>query len=408
MEPEHDVVVVGARVAGASLAILLARQGRRVLLLDRDAFPSDTLSTHYVAPDVVARLDALGVLDGLLEAGFRRVTRHRTVIEDCVFEGPAAPGDAFSLAPRRNVLDSLLQERAVAEGAELRTRTAVERLLVEDGAVVGVVAAGEEIRARVVVGADGKASKVAEWVGAESYREVPAQRPGYFGYFHGVAPQPEPTLELHFGGDTIGFLFPMRPGEDCLALEVQPEDFDTFRADPLATFLERYSRLHGMEARLRGATLEGKLKGVKGVANYFRVPYGPGWALTGDAGYLKDFATGLGIGDAVGQAFWLADALGEWLDGADWDATMHAFHERRDATLLPAYEATLAFVRAQDPPSERVDVLRALLGAPSLARTLGSALPESLASVLPGPRAAMAEAYAADFRAARERRRARA
>lgn len=402
MEPEYDVVIVGARVAGASLALLLARRGRRVLLLDRDTFPSDTLSTHYVAPDVVQRLGALGVLDGLLEAGFRRVTRHRTVIEDCVFEGPAAPGGGFSLAPRRNVLDSLLQEQAVAAGAELRTRTPVERLLREDGAVVGVLAGGEEIRGRVVVGADGKASKVAAWVGAETYRDVPAQRPGYMGYFHGVAPQPEPTLELHFGGDAIGFLFPMRPGEDCLALELQPDDFEAFRADPTTAFLERYSRLHGMEARLRGARLAGKIKGVKGVANHFRVPYGPGWALTGDAGYLKDFATGLGIGDALGQAFWLADALGEWLEGADWEAAMSAFHRRRDDTLLPSYEATLAFVRMHDPPPDRVDVLRALLAAPGLTRSLGHALTENLAAVLPPPRAAMAEAYAREFRARRD------
>jgi flavin-dependent dehydrogenase len=408
VEPEYDVVIVGARVAGASLGILLARQGRRVLLLDRDAFPSDTLSTHYTAPDVVQRLAALGVLDGLLEAGFRRVTRHRTVIENCVLEGPAGPGGAFALSPRRNVLDALLQERTVGEGAELRTRTNVERLLVDGETVVGVVAAGEEIRARVVVGADGKASKVADWVGAESYREVPAQRPAYYGYFHGVAPQPEPTLEMHFGGDAIGFLFPMRPGEDCLALELQPEDFDAFRADPFAMFLDRYSRLQGMEERLRGATLEGKLKGIKGVANYFRVPYGPGWALTGDAAYLKDFATGLGIGDAAAQAFWLAEALGEWFDGAGWDETLGAFQRRRDETLLPSYEATLAFVRMADPLPERIDVLRALLAAPGLTRSLGYALPETLGSVLPEPQAAMAAGYAGEFRKARQAEEARA
>ena len=213
---------------------------------------------------------------------------------------------------------------------------------------------------------------------------------------------------MHFGGDAIGFLFPMRPGEDCLALELQPEDFDAFRADPLASFLQRYSRLHGMEARLCGATLEGKLKGIKGVANYFRVPYGPGWALTGDAGYLKDFATGLGIGDAAAQAFWLADALGEWLDGAGWEETMTAFQQRRDETLLPSYEGTLAFVGLHDPPSERIDVLRALLAAPGLTRALGYALPETVASVLPKPQAAMAKGYAGEFRKAREAEEARA
>jgi flavin-dependent dehydrogenase len=318
-----------------------------------------------------------------------------------VFEGPITPGGGFGLAPRRNVLDSLLQERAVRHGAELWTRTVAEGLLVEDGVVTGVRVRGREVRARVVVGADGKASKVADWVGAESYREVPPLRPAYYGYYHGVAPLPETAVELYFGGDVIGFLFPMRPDECCLALELQPDDFDEFRHDPQCVFEERYRALPGMEPRLRGAQLEGKLKGTKGIANFLRVPYGPGWALTGDAACLKDPATGFGIGDALAQALLLADSLAAWLDGAEWDETMAAYHAERDEQLLPMYEMTLEFARMADPSAEELDRLRAVTMLSSNLRLLATALPANLGAVLPPHRVKVIERYAAQFSAAR-------
>ncbi len=403
---EYDIVIVGARVAGASLGILLAQQGRSVLLLDREEFPSDTLSTHYVHPFGVDNLARLGVLDDLLAAGFRRLTRVRTHVEDCLFEAPVAPGGGFGLAPRRSVLDSVLQEHAVAAGADLLTRTRADALLEEEGRVAGVAAvdaAGErqEVRARLVVGADGKTSKVADWVAAAAYREVAPIRPVYYGYYHGVAALGEPAVELFFGGDTVGFLFPMREGEDCLALEVQPEAFAEFRADPQGTFERRCRALHGIEARLAGATLEGKLKGSKGVANFLRVPYGPGWALTGDAAYLKDPVTGFGIGDAVAQAFMLAGPIGAWLDGADWEETMSAYHAKRDETLLPMYEATLGFAQMQDPAAETVDRLRAFFGVASNVRTLARTLPANLGGMVPPERVALVEQTAEAFTRAR-------
>src|ERR1700694_4912273 len=179
--PGYDVLVVGARAAGASLGLLLAKQGRRVLMVDRDEFPSDTMSTHVMNPMNVAYLRELGILEDLLAAGFRKATRTRTWVGDCLVEGPAGPRGAFALAPRRKVLDQLLVDRAVAAGAEFRGRTRAERLLQEGGRVAGVVvrSAGgepEERRARVTVGADGKDSKLAEWTSAEKYEEVPALR----------------------------------------------------------------------------------------------------------------------------------------------------------------------------------------------------------------------------------------
>ncbi len=386
-EPEHDALIVGGRAAGGSLAILLARQGRRVLVVDRDEFPSDTMSTHFMNLGAVGGLKRLGVLDDILAAGFRRITRHRSWIADCCFEGPNGPADTFSLAPRRIVLDSVLLDHAVKAGARFEQKTRVDALIQESERVVGAVlqtVGGErrEIRARVVVGADGKSSRVAEWVGAGQYDAVPALRPAYYGYFHGIEPRPEATLELFFGGDQIGFLFPMREGEDCIAVEIQPEDFEEFRSDHGAAFEARVRRLPDMNRRMKNAHLQGKLMGVKGIDNHFRKPYGPGWALIGDAGYLKDPATGTGIGDALQQSFMLAEALGAAFDGADWEASMSAFQEKRDQMMKPLYDATLAFTRMRDDGPAEQALLQAVFMNPGATRALAHELLAQLPNLL--------------------------
>ena len=389
-QPEYDVLIVGGRAAGASLAQLLARQGRQVLIADRDDFPSDTMSTHFINLAAVGALKRLGVLDDILAAGFRRITRHRTWIDDCCFEGPAGPPGTFSLCPRRIVLDSALIEHAVKAGARFEQRTRVDGLLQEGGRVAGAVlqtAGGErhEVRARVVIGADGRSSKVAEWVGAAQYDAVPALRPAYYGYFQGIQPRTDATVEIMFGGDQIGFLFPMREGEDCIAIELQPEDFDEFRSDHAAAFEARVRRLPEMARRMQNAHLEGKLIGVKGIDNYFRKPYGPGWALTGDAGYLKDPSTGTGIGDALEQSFMLAEALGAWFEGADWEATMSAFQQRRDQTMKPMYDITLDFTRMRDVGPAEQAMLKAVFISPSMTRTVAYGMLAQLPSLLSPP-----------------------
>lgn len=388
-DTEYDVLIIGARVAGASLALLLGQQGHRVLLVDRDTFPSDTLSTHYVGGPGIAALQHLGVLADLEAVGFRRLVRNRTWMEDCLFEAPAGPADAYGLAPRRDALDSLLIRHARERGGvAFQARTHAEGLCEADGRVVGAYLRGADgarrlVRARVVVGADGKYSKVAEWVKAERYEAVPAMRPAYYGYFHGFTPLPEPALEILFVRNQIGFVFPMRPDEDCLALEFQPEDFEAFRVDPLATFLERFGRLPGMAARLAGARLEGKLLGTRGIENRFHKPYGPGWALAGDAGYLKDPATGTGIGDALTQAFPLAAALDAALRGGDWETNLAAYQRTRDAALLPMYRFTLDATQLRDAPPESLAWLRAATMSPHVCRQVMYWLPSVLATGLP-------------------------
>ena len=175
--------------------------------------------------------------------------------------------------------------------------------------------------------------------------------------------------------ERIGFVFPMQPDLDCLALELQPEEFAAFRADPQAAFEERFRAMPGMAFRLCNAALTGKLQGSRGIDNHFRQPYGPGWALTGDAGYLKDPSTGLGIGDALNQSFWLADALDAALGGADWADTLGAFQRKRDERMMPFYRATLDFMQSQDIPTQDLAWLRAALYGPSFARSFAAGLP---------------------------------
>lgn len=401
----YDALIVGGRVAGASLALQLAREGRSVLVADRDAFPSDSFSTHFMNPMHVALLRKLGVLEDIEAAGFRRVTRHRTWVDDCLFEGPAGPAGAYSLTPRRTILDTVLIDHAVRAGARFMERTLAERLVEEDGRVAGAVlkpAGGQslEVRAKVVVGADGRSSSVARWVGADAYVAYPPVRPVYYAYFRGFQALDEPSLEVLFKGEHLAIVMPMRPDEDCLGLEFRPDEFGLVRANPLEAFLDRFSALPGMRRRLRDARVEGKIMGSRGIENYIRTPYGPGWALVGDAGCLKDPATGTGVGDALLQSEMLAVALNRWFDGAPWDTSMAHFHRNRDDAVRPALEMAVAVARTHPMRPEELAWVRAAVCMPALARTLAGAMPAVLPDVCPPALAGRLDLVASAFGAA--------
>lgn len=381
---EYDAIIIGARVAGASLA-LLGKAGQRVLLVDRDRFPSSTISTHVILSGPGTALDRLGVRQAVEAHGVRRMHRTRTHVNDCLFEGPVTLGNpgSYLICPRREWLDQILIEEAQRQPTvTFRAGTAVEGLLWDGDTVTGVTLRsgnGRHVqhRARVVVGADGKYSRMAQWVGAERYREAAQQRPIYYAYYAGVRPLDEPCFEIFFDYEGhVGFAVPMEPGYDCLILEALPEQSAAFRGDTEAMFDAGIQRLPGLERRLEGAQRAGPIRGIRGVENYFRVPYGPGWALTGDAAYCKDPITGLGIGDAFTQSFLLSEALQAVADGGAWDATLRAYQERRDRTVLPWYEATVALAQFAAVPAEAIGWLRAVLGNPWQTRRLAAQMPE--------------------------------
>jgi 2-polyprenyl-6-methoxyphenol hydroxylase-like FAD-dependent oxidoreductase len=186
----YDVIVVGARCAGSPTAMLLARQGHRVLLLDKAAFPSDTMSTHLVHPPGVAALERWGLLDRLVATGCPRVETYSFDFGPLTIAGQPQPADGFAYGycPRRNVLDQLLVEAAVEAGAELREHFTVDELVFSDGTVTGVRghaqggAPGTE-HARMVIGADGRHSRVAKEAQAEQYNERRSHMAMYYAYW---------------------------------------------------------------------------------------------------------------------------------------------------------------------------------------------------------------------------------
>ena len=122
--------------------------------------------------------------------------------------------------------------------------------------------------------------------------------------------------------------------------------------------MKLFGGLHGMRQRMRNATLDGQLIGAKGIENYFRKPFGSGWVLTGDAGYLKDPSTGTGIGDAFQQSVWLADALDDCFKGSDWEERMGAFQLLRDSSMMPMYKGTLSFTKMRDPNPQAIALVK--------------------------------------------------
>jgi flavin-dependent dehydrogenase len=179
---EYDVIVVGAQCAGSPTAMLLARQGYRVLLVDRAAFPSDTLSTHLIQPTGVASLRQWGLLDQVVASGCPAIVTYAFDFGPLSLAGsPGTPDSPVAYAPRRTVLDELLVQAAAVAGVEVREAFTVTEVLVEDARVVGIRGHGQDgvvvaEHARIVVGADGRRSVVAAVTSPEQYHEPPVQR----------------------------------------------------------------------------------------------------------------------------------------------------------------------------------------------------------------------------------------
>lgn len=343
----YDAIVVGARCAGSPTAMLLAQQGYRVLLLDRSAFPSDTFRNHFLQQTAVARLQRWGLLERVVASNCPPIATVVTDLGDGPLSSPIGSTDGLSVtfAPRRFVLDTILVEAAAAAGAELRERFTVRELLWDNGRVVGVRGRAHDggvvtERARIVIGADGAHSLVAQQVGAPRYNEHPALTFGYFSYFSGM---PVNGNEVWFrpGAAYINFL--TNDDLTCAAIQLPNADFPAFRADIEGNFLRAIDRVPELAARVRAGRREERWYGTADLPNFFRKPHGPGWALVGDAGYHKDPILAQGINDAFRDAEILADALDAGFSGrAPLGQALAAYETRRNEAAQPTYEENLA------------------------------------------------------------------
>jgi flavin-dependent dehydrogenase len=365
-DQRYDVIVVGARCAGSSLATLMARRGHRVLLVDRATFPSDTVSTHVIHPPGVSALRRWGLLDQVVATGCPPVGRYSFDFGPIALAG--APGTAESphaYAPRRTLLDKILLDAAAAAGAEVREGFTVEDvLLVSGGRVTGIRGhdrGGASVveRARVVVGADGRNSMVAKAVAAASYEEHPPLTVGYYSYWSGL---PTDTFEPY---SRPGRGWAVCPTNDDLTLVIggwPHAELAEHRNDVEAELMAAFETSPAFAERIRAAKREERLVGAS-VPNYLRKPHGPGWALVGDAGYSRDFITAGGITDAFLDAEGCAEGLDAALaGGTPYDEAMAGYQSRRDARAMPMYQMTLQIAALQPPDEQMVQLVSAMAG----------------------------------------------
>jgi 2-polyprenyl-6-methoxyphenol hydroxylase-like FAD-dependent oxidoreductase len=360
---QYDAIVVGARCAGAPTAMLLARNGYKVLVVDRAKFPSDTISTHLLHPPGVAALRRWGLLDRLTATGSPPIRTYAFDFGPFTISGSPGTGDApVAYGPRRTVLDHLLVEAASQAGAEVRERFTVEDVVIDDGRVTGVRGHGSDGRtvtehAKVVIGADGRHSLVARAVGPEQYHEKPQLLAGYYTYWSGLPM--DGRFETWIRPDRA---FAAWPTNDDLTLVIGGwpfAEFDANKGDIEGNYLKMLELAPPFAERVQAATREARFVGTA-VPNYFRKPYGPGWALVGDAGYNKDFITAHGMHDAFRDAELCVAALDEWSSGArSFDVAMGRYQATRDQQVLPMYEFTCQLATLEPPPP----ALQHLLGA---------------------------------------------
>jgi 2-polyprenyl-6-methoxyphenol hydroxylase-like FAD-dependent oxidoreductase len=337
-----DVIVVGARAAGAATALLLARAGLSVLVVDRAAPGADTLSTHALMRGAVLQLSRWGLLDELVDAGtppIRRTTFRYSDSDVAVTIKPSPGVDAL-YAPRRTVLDPVLARAASAAGATVRYGVTVMGLLRDGGRVSGIVARDADGRrftatAPLVVGADGRGSAVARAVDAPCTHRARNAAGVLYGYWSGLTAD---GYEWAYRPGAAAGLIPTNDGQTCVFAAATPKRVGRGGRAELESIVAAASPDLG--ARVRAAGAPTALRAFPGLPGYLRRPWGPGWALVGDAGSWKDPISAHGLTDALRDAELLALAAATALGGtASEPVALAAYEAERDRLTLPILTA---------------------------------------------------------------------
>jgi len=342
MRHDYDAIVVGARCAGAPTAMLLARAGAKVLLLDKSPRGADTLSTHYIHQSGVKRLADWGLLERLQATGCPPIRRYTFDVGPFALTGTPPPiGDVdAAYSPRRYVLDQLLVEAAEEAGAEVRHGVQVDAVDTTTGRVAGE-------RAHIVIGADGRNSVVARAAGARLYNVRPTLTCAYYTYWTGVELE---GVELYPRRDRMIVASPTHDGRVVTIVLFPQAAFPAVRADIEGSFHAAVALAPGLDERLRAGARAERFRGTRLLPNHYREASGPGWALAGDAGCHKDPILALGIGDAFRDADLLAQAI--------VDDELERYGPRRDELSGPGFESTVQFAHLQPPPMEMIEALR--------------------------------------------------
>jgi 2-polyprenyl-6-methoxyphenol hydroxylase-like FAD-dependent oxidoreductase len=343
----YDVIVVGARVAGATTAMLLARQGLRVLAVDRVSFPSDTISSHQLQVPGVALLQRWGLVHHLVAAGTPPIRRVRLDVGGgLVMDGQYAPYMAVDViySPRRTVLDTILVDAARKSGAEVRENFRVAEVTRSDGRVTGIRGRDRggplvSETATLVIGADGKRSFVADAVGARRYHERPVQAFVTYSYWSGV---PAPGWEIYQRPGRAVAVYPTNDQLTTIYLAAPIAEFASARTDLEGNYLRALDLCGDLGDRVRSGTRAERLRTTPDQPNVFRQSHGPGWALVGDAGVVMDSISAQGMTHALRDADHLCAAIVAGLGGSrPLAAALQEHQHRRDQAIRGMYDFTL-------------------------------------------------------------------
>jgi 2-polyprenyl-6-methoxyphenol hydroxylase-like FAD-dependent oxidoreductase len=348
---DYDIIIVGGRVAGAVLAIRLGQLGHRVLLLEKATFPSEALSTSFFRAPALRVFEKIGVLGEVRSAAPPLRTLWNYIDGHVLSDPVEAPEEhlRFFLCERRITLDWILFQRVRREpNVEIRLNANVRELIWQADRAIGVRWSEpdgiDEACARVVVGADGFYSALAKSIHPIYESFVPVQRCMYYAYFQGLDSFDEPTAEHHFLGNSLAYIFPTDGDLTLAALSLPISDFASFKKEPSRQLLAHFQSLPLLAPRLAKAEIATEIYGAGNIPCYQRLPYGPGWALVGDAHQVMDPWSGMGIDHATTHADFLAAALNGWLnDLSTWEAAMIDYHSQVRAWSEKAYRRTSTF-----------------------------------------------------------------
>ncbi len=343
---DADCIIVGLRCAGAPLALALARAGVKVVALERDELYTDQpFSTHAIQPYGMRLLDRLGLGDAVRSLA-PRARALRMQVDDAYMQIDLSDGARDACCPRRLKLDPVLQRAVVDAGVDVRPQSTVTDLVRDGERVLGVKVRERggrehEVRAPLVVGADGRNSAIARLVGAPTYVEDNSANGAYWAYFEETPlfssdPRYDWGMCIHMEGDGVRAVFQTDSGLLLMVGIVRRDSLGAWRHDPDASLLA-YLRAGSMTAPLlEGSRQASEAIGLAALRYFFKQPIGPGWALVGDAGLHLDPTPGLGISDAFRDALALADAI---VDGSP--LAFERYWRRRDADSIGLYRMAI-------------------------------------------------------------------
>ncbi|MEU3741249.1 NAD(P)/FAD-dependent oxidoreductase [Streptomyces sp. NPDC032198] len=375
----YDAIIVGARISGASTAMLLSRAGHKVLLLDRAVFPGGkAAATNLVHPPGILRLKRWGLLDELKATGCPPITEYglRSGPVELMARLPAEDGVDEAYSPERSKLDQILLDAAVKSGAELRAGVSVRELITDDdGTVTGV--RGETAdrtpvveHARVVVGADGSNSTLARLLDAPKYDAHPVLNKSHWSYWEGLPH--DGRVRTYRQNGKHAFTWPTHDGLTIVGVALPVADFKaTSDEERDHTVISAFEEVDPERAQLLRETKRVDRWMTGSVPNFLRLSHGPGWALAGDAGYTRDPITAAGITDGLRGAELLAAAIGSGLGGSESLSSALAGYARdRDALVTGHYRYTRDHATIANHSREELAFIQAMHRSPTHGRAM--------------------------------------